>query len=63
MRDVMAVDPVCHMPLDERRVKESLIYGGREYRFCSVGCRAEFERYPEDYTYGAQLEDGVNDNV
>lgn len=63
MWDVMAVDPVCHMPLDDRRVKESLIYRGREYRFCSVGCRAEFERHPEDYTRGAQLGDGVKENV
>ena len=40
-------DAVCKMELDERHVKESLVYREKNYYFCSVGCRAEFERYPE----------------
>ena len=56
-------DVVCEMELDETHVKESLLYSGRKYYFCSVGCRAEFERHPEDYTPAAQREDGANSNV
>ena len=54
-------DPVCRMKLDERRIKESLVYKGRNYYFCSVGCRAEFQRHPEDYVQGAETEGGHND--
>ena len=57
----MAIDPVCHMPLDDRPVKESLVHEGREYYFCSVGCRAEFERHIEDYVQ--KTADGVNKDV
>ena len=47
-------DPVCGMTLAEAAAKEFLLYDSREYYFCSVGCRAEFERHPEDYTENAQ---------
>jgi Cu+-exporting ATPase len=56
-------DAVCQMELDENQVKESLTYKGRRYYFCSIGCRAEFERHPEDYTQVAPLEDGVKNDV
>jgi YHS domain-containing protein len=42
-------DPVCGMELREQQAKEFLARDGREYYFCSVGCRAEFQRHPEDY--------------
>lgn len=42
-------DPVCGMKLAEGTAKEFLLYKSREYYFCSVGCRSEFERHPEDY--------------
>ena len=51
-----ATDLVCRMRLDERQIKESVVYEGRKYYFCSVGCRAEFQRHPEDYVEGAQTE-------
>ncbi|MDQ5844538.1 MAG: YHS domain-containing protein [Acidobacteriota bacterium] len=51
------------MELDESQVKESLVQEGRKYYFCSVGCRTEFERHPEDYTEVAQLEDGIKNDV
>ena len=51
------------MELDERSVKESLVYREKEYYFCSVGCRAEFERHPEDYAQATALELGEKDNV
>lgn len=42
-------DRVCGMKLRPEQVKESLGYNGRTYFFCSIGCRAEFERHPQDY--------------
>ena len=56
-------DAVCKMELDESQVKDSLNYKGRNYYFCSIGCRAEFERHPEDYTRVAPLEEGVENDV
>ena len=56
-------DVVCEMELDETRVKEILLYNNRRYYFCSVGCRAEFERHPDDYTEPAQSKDGGNNDV
>lgn len=56
-------DAVCKMELDEAHVKEILLYKGARYYFCSVGCRAEFERHPEDYTQTVQTRDGVDGNV
>lgn len=49
-------DPVCRMELDESHIKESIVHKGRKYYFCSVGCRAEFQRHPEDYVEGTQTE-------
>jgi P-type Cu+ transporter len=43
------VDPVCKMLLRPEQIRESLVVGGQIYHFCSVGCRAEFQRHPEDY--------------
>jgi YHS domain-containing protein len=56
-------DAVCKMELDERHVKESLVYREKNYYFCSVGCRAEFERHPEDYVQAVQPDDGVKNDV
>ena len=42
-------DLVCGMKLREQQAKQFLVYDGHEYFFCSVGCRAEFQRHPEDY--------------
>ena len=43
------VDPVCKMLLGREQIRESLVIDGRTYYFCSIGCRAEFQRHPEDY--------------
>ena len=42
-------DPVCKMPLRREQIRESIVVDGVRYFFCSVGCRAEFQRHPEDY--------------
>ncbi len=47
-------DAVCKMEIDERHVTASLDYEGQRYYFCSVGCQAEFERYPKDYAQVAK---------
>ena len=54
-------DPVCGMELGERHKRESFEYEGRSYYFCSVGCRAEFQRHAEDYAERAQVEGGKED--
>ena len=57
------IDVVCKMQLDEIHNTESLIYDGQKYYFCSIGCRAEFERHPEDYAQPAQSEHTGKSNV
>ncbi len=57
------VDVVCKMQLDETHNVESLIYDGQTYHFCSVGCRAEFDRHPEDYAQPTQSENTGKSNV
>jgi YHS domain-containing protein len=37
------------MQLKEEEIRETLLYQERRYYFCSDGCRAEFQRHPEDY--------------
>ena len=54
-------DPVCRMKLDEGHIKESLVYEGRRVYFCSIGCRAEFQRHPEDYVEGSRTEGEAED--
>ena len=51
------------MTLAEGAAKEFLLYEGREYYFCSVGCRAEFERHPEDYAESVRVDDEVKKDV
>ena len=54
MNSKPTTDPVCGMKLSEGAAKEFLLHDSCEYYFCSVGCRAEFERHPEDYMENAQ---------
>ena len=45
----MAIDLVCGMEVSESVAEASLRFEGVTYTFCSEGCRAEFERHPQDY--------------
>ncbi|HKZ78265.1 MAG TPA: YHS domain-containing protein [Pyrinomonadaceae bacterium] len=56
-------DVVCKMPLEKEHAKETLVYAEQSYYFCSIGCRAEFERHPEDYAPPTQSKDEEKDNV
>lgn len=49
----MVKDTVCEMEIDETTAGNSLIFEGQTYFFCSEGCRAEFQRHPEDYVKSA----------
>ena len=51
------IDPVCGMKLGERQIRQSFVYKGRRYCFCSVGCLAEFQRHPDDYVEGGRKGD------
>jgi Cu+-exporting ATPase len=44
----MVTDPVCKMQVDESKNKLAMTYKERTYYFCFEGCRAEFQRHPED---------------
>lgn len=56
MSEQSVVDPVCKMQLRPEQVRESLVIAGERYFFCSIGCRAEFQRHPEDYIKRAPKE-------
>jgi Cu+-exporting ATPase len=45
----MAIDPVCHMEVEESEAAATSEYKGKTYYFCSVGCKRAFDRDPERY--------------
>ena len=49
-------DPVCKMQLRPEQVRETFVNDDQLYCFCSIGCRAEFQRHPEDYICRAPKE-------
>lgn len=55
-KERVGTDPVCKMDLAARQIREWIVHNGRTYYFCSIGCRAEFQRHPEDYTTPAEPE-------
>jgi Cu+-exporting ATPase len=55
----IVVDPVCKMRLRPDQIRDSLVADGQNYYFCSVGCRAEFQRHPQDYMRGVPKEGGI----
>lgn len=63
MNSKPTTDPVCGMKLGEEAARGFLLYDGREYYFCSVGCRAEFGRHAEDYAERDQVDQGVKEDV
>jgi YHS domain-containing protein len=49
----MARDPVCGMEVEERDAAGKSEYQGKEFYFCSAGCKTEFDRNPQRYTAAA----------
>ncbi len=45
----MAMDPVCHMEVDEKTAQWTSDYNGQTYYFCAPGCKASFDKDPEKY--------------
>ena len=45
----MAIDPVCHMEVDEQTATWKSVYKGETYYFCAPGCKASFDQDPEKY--------------
>ena len=45
----MAIDPVCHMEVDEKKAAATYTYKGTTYYFCAVACKNRFEKEPEKY--------------
>ena len=44
-----AIDPVCHMTVDEKKAPATSEYKGQKYYFCAVGCKKAFDKNPEKY--------------
>jgi P-type Cu+ transporter len=45
----MAKDPVCGMQVDEQKAAGQSVYKGKTYYFCNLGCKAKFDKNPEQY--------------
>ncbi|TLZ65270.1 MAG: YHS domain-containing protein [Methanobacteriota archaeon] len=45
----MEKDPVCGMMVDPKRSAGTSSMGGKTYYFCSVGCKATFDRNPAKF--------------
>ena len=42
-------DPVCHMDIDPATAAVTSEYQGQTYYFCSLGCKASFDKDPDKY--------------
>ncbi|MEE8387871.1 MAG: YHS domain-containing protein [Acidiferrobacterales bacterium] len=45
----MAIDPVCRMQVQEDEAAATAEHSGKQYYFCSQGCKEEFTNDPEHY--------------
>jgi len=45
----MIKDPVCGMAVDRKNPPARAQHGGKEYLFCSAGCKEAFEKDPGKY--------------
>jgi Cu+-exporting ATPase len=45
----MAIDPVCHMEVEESKAAATSEYKGKTYYFCAAGCKRAFDQDPERY--------------
>ena len=45
----MERDPVCGMEVDPKSAPGQSEYKGKMYYFCSLGCKLDFDRNPEEY--------------
>ena len=45
----LAIDPVCRMAVQVDRVAGTLVHGGVQHHFCSLGCAGAFAAHPDRY--------------
>ena len=53
----MALDPVCHMEVDEETAQWTSNYQGKTYYFCAPGCKGSFDKDPEKYLTQSERHD------
>ena len=58
----MAIDPVCGMQVDPATAAGSSEYKGQTYYFCSIGCKKQFDRNPEQFVGQTQEEHKGHDH-
>ena len=51
--EVSAIDPVCLMTVAKEGAQHIASFEGRQYYFCSAGCRAKFVANPQAYVTSA----------
>lgn len=45
----MNIDPVCGMEVEPDDAEASSSFNGQQVYFCSIECKHEFDRHPEQY--------------
>jgi YHS domain-containing protein len=61
-RKTMALDVVCGMEVDEATAQWTSEYKGETYYFCAPGCKASFDKDPEQYLSSAEDHDHDHDH-
>jgi YHS domain-containing protein len=46
---LMAVDPVCHMTVDEKSAAATSEYNGKTFYFCCRACKTKFDQNPQQF--------------
>ena len=54
----MEKDPVCGMEVDPETAPGMSEYNGKMYYFCSLGCKLDFDKAPENYVGNTQTQQG-----
>ena len=49
-------DPVCGMIVSEEKAPFSSGYGEKTFYFCGLGCKERFEKDPEKYASGDNVD-------
>ncbi|MDG6920290.1 MAG: YHS domain-containing protein [Nitrososphaerota archaeon] len=47
----MQKDPICGMMVDEKRATLKSEHEGKNFYFCSPGCKAAFDKDPHKYAH------------
>lgn len=45
----MHTDPVCNMKVDEKKAAGKSSHQGKDYYFCSAGCKTKFDQNPGQF--------------